>query len=745
MDDMEEVTQRFAAEMNDYIDEVHRGASEARRYADANEEAKAAVDGLRDHAIEAGEALGHVRDEALEAAAADKELASSARDASAQLDLMGLSGASTFTSLGPLLGVMGALAVAGAAVAPAFAAAGLGIGAFGAFAIPTLQQVFSGMQQVSKQQAILNSATSTAKQRAAALQHEKAIWASMPAPIADVIRTIQGLKSAWQDTAKAFQPEVLSALDEALGIARDLMREIVPLAVQGGYAINGALMMIKAGIDSSGFRQFLAAMTRMVVPATQAIMHLAGTVLGVLGHALTALAPLSVPFIHFVTVLISALGGPAIAALHVAISLFLGLARAIEPLLPGLSKIATLLIGDIGSSFQAFIPIITRVVAILGGALLKILTDLEPVIANFLTPNTPFMLALDQLPGLLEAILPLFTGLAAVLANPFFAQLAVWILSLIVAFKGLMGVLSLARTGFMLLTAVMEVNPLILIATAIAALVVAIVLLTGHCKAFRDFWKDAWKDVEHAALAAWHFLDNDVIHPIEDGIRLLVSWVEHHWKLLATILATVLLGPVGGLVVWLATHWSMIVRDVSHMVSVVTGWFRRLPGMILHALGHLGSLLWGAGKDIINGLWNGLKAAAGPVLQWIGGVGHDISSTFGKVLSIFSPSRVFYMHGVHTLLGYLNGLKATAPALLAYIRGIGGQIAGGGLPGITSAASGGAGGTSVHVSIPVTLTAGTAAYNSPAFLQYLQQVVQEAILRYNLNNPGNGLALSGRL
>lgn len=35
--------------------------------------------------------------------------------------------------------------------------------------------------------------------------------------------------------------------------------------------------------------------------------------------------------------------------------------------------------------------------------------------------------------------------------------------------------------------------------------------------------------------------------------------------------------------------------------------------------------------------------------------------------------------------------------------------------------------------------------NNPAFLQYIQQVLQEATLRYTQINPSNGLTLGGKL
>jgi hypothetical protein len=73
---------------------------------------------------------------------------------------------------------------------------------------------------------------------------------------------------------------------------------------------------------------------------------------------------------------------------------------------------------------------------------------------------------------------------------------------------------------------------------------------------------------------------------------------------------------------------------------------------------------------------------------------------------------------------------------------VGGSGAAGGIGGAGSAV---ASSPSVHVTVPMTLGAGTQAYNSPQFLQYMQQTMQEAVLRYTQVNPSNGLNLAGKL
>ena len=190
------------------------------------------------------------------------------------------------------------------------------------------------------------------------------------------------------------------------------------------------------------------------------------------------------------------------------------------------------------------------------------------------------------------------------------------------------------------------------IIAGIALLITAIVFLALH-------WKTVWHDVEAAALAAWHFLDNDVLHPIEDGVMDLVHWVESHWRLLATILATVLLGPVGGLIVFIATHWAEFRRLTSELIDDVVRFFEGLPGRILGAVASFGGLLVSAGKDLVRGLINGVEDMSGDAVSAVSGLGGDLVHGAESILGIHSPSTVFAQLGNMITAGLALGINST--------------------------------------------------------------------------------------
>lgn len=298
------------------------------------------------------------------------------------------------------------------------------------------------------------------------------------------------------------------------------------------------------------------------------------------------------------------------------------------------------------------------------------------------------------------------------------------------------------------------------IVAGIAVLIGAIVFLATH-------WKTVWHDITAVVDDAVSFVEKhwlllveiltgteliaivekhwrEIQHAILSVVDDVVRFVREHWRMLVEILGT-LAGPVGFLVAFIVTHWAEFRRVTAELVDDVVGFFERLPGRILAELAALPGQLLGFGRSIIDGLLHGVEDAAGGLLGEVGKLAGDVSHAFSDVLGIFSPSRVFYQHAVNTWLGYINATRAMAPQVLAAVRAVSGTIgaqgaalgAGGGYGPAGAGGSGGASLRPVNVTVPITMNGQADA----RFYQGLQTAVQEAVLRYSLNNPGNGLLL----
>lgn len=72
------------------------------------------------------------------------------------------------------------------------------------------------------------------------------------------------------------------------------------------------------------------------------------------------------------------------------------------------------------------------------------------------------------------------------------------------------------------------------------------------------------------------------------------------------------------------------ISKATELINWVTG----LPGRIMGALGNLGSALYGAGRSLLEGLWNGLKSIWGSIIGWV----QDKMASLRGLLP-FSPAK----------------------------------------------------------------------------------------------------------
>lgn len=111
-------------------------------------------------------------------------------------------------------------------------------------------------------------------------------------------------------------------------------------------------------------------------------------------------------------------------------------------------------------------------------------------------------------------------------------------------------------------------------------------------------------------------------------------------------------------------------------IGAVISWFAGLPGRILGALGALGSLLYNAGTQLIQGLINGItdkfKDLAGAVKNVAQGAVNSIKSFLG----IHSPSTVFEGIGKNVTQGFVNGINNSSKMATAAMNSLSNGVVG---------------------------------------------------------------------
>lgn len=152
-------------------------------------------------------------------------------------------------------------------------------------------------------------------------------------------------------------------------------------------------------------------------------------------------------------------------------------------------------------------------------------------------------------------------------------------------------------------------------------------------------------------------------------LRALVPAVLAGVGVLVKIVAKVL--DFGGAVVGAGKKITDFAAKVSKKIGDVVGYVKNLPTRAKNALGDLGSLLVDAGRQIIESLWNGLKAKWKDVEDWFGSITSKIPKLKGpppKDAKLLTPA------GKLIMISLIRGLESGRTPLERVLQKVTQQI-----------------------------------------------------------------------
>jgi len=208
-------------------------------------------------------------------------------------------------------------------------------------------------------------------------------------------------------------------------------------------------------------------------------------------------------------------------------------------------------------------------------------------------------------------------------------------------------------------------SPWLAIGLGIGAVVAGIILVVKNWGSIgpkvAQVWDGVWSKVKGAFSAGWAVIKKVFAYT---PIGVIVT----HWGAITSFFGSIpgkiraFVDAAKGFIVkaFSYTPLGLVVTHFGAVVDFVKG----IPGKIVGALGDLGSMLFGSGRDVVQGLING----AGSLLSKIGEFFLDkipgwIKTPFKKALGIASPSKVFHEYGKNVVQGLLNGVDALSDKL----------------------------------------------------------------------------------
>lgn len=232
------------------------------------------------------------------------------------------------------------------------------------------------------------------------------------------------------------------------------------------------------------------------------------------------------------------------------------------------------------------------------------------------------------------------------------------------------------------LNVAMNANPIGIIITLISALVAAFMYLWDNCEGFRNFFIQMWEGIKSAFSAVVNFFKT-ALEKIKNFFSQAWQGIKKAWS---------------GVTQFFSGIWQKITGVFSGVASFFSGIFKRAWEGIKNAFSSVKSFFSGIwqkiksafkfgdmlsiGKNVIEGLWNGIKNSVAWIKEKITGWVGDVMSFIKRLFGIKSPSRVMRDEvGVMLARGIgvgfekgMQGVKADIKNSVAGISGIGADI-----------------------------------------------------------------------
>ncbi len=187
------------------------------------------------------------------------------------------------------------------------------------------------------------------------------------------------------------------------------------------------------------------------------------------------------------------------------------------------------------------------------------------------------------------------------------------------------------------LNVAMSANPIGIVIVAIAALVGVLVLAWNKCSTFRAIVIAVFNGVKTVIVTAMGI--------VKKIITTVVNAVRAIWH-----------GGWNGIKHIFSNAWNAIRNGASNGASRLLSFMRSIPSKILSSLGHLGSLLLNAGKDLIRGLINGVGSMGSALWDACKRIANKAIDGIKSFLGIASPSKVMHQIGIFTAQGFIDGI-----------------------------------------------------------------------------------------
>lgn len=472
-----------------------------------------------------------------------------------------------------------------------------------------------------------------------------------------VTKAVQDLSAALGDPAlNTAMGSLGTSLGQTVGGLVGLIQPLIPAVSSIAAALVSAFNAVVPGIAAvlsgllPGLNVFMGALSTGFQSLTPVITQLGGVIGGTLSTVFTALAPAIQPIVTALQTLIPVVG-TVIAALAPFIAQLIG---ALAPILPPIANAIKALVEPLVSALQPILPVISATLAQLAGAFGQIITALTPLLPPLmqLAGTIITQLLLPILP-LIVTLVQLFASVITMVANalmPLMPSLMQLATTLITALAPILP--TVVQLFLQLIQALLPILPPILqlITTLLPPLVSFLSLVIQVASILSN--------ILSAVLVG-------AIGAVIQVLRVIITYVSQVITAFGSFQQRISQAATGAM------------NQVGGALNGIVQFFANLPSRILGALGNLGNMLIGAGRNIVEGLRNGISGAAGMVVDKVKEIAKGALDAVKSFFGIKSPSRLMAQMGSFIMQGLGNGLESMRRSVVSTAQSISDDVAAG--------------------------------------------------------------------
>ena len=326
------------------------------------------------------------------------------------------------------------------------------------------------------------------------------------------------------------------------------------------------------------------------------------------------------------------------------------LAPVLDIVLQTISNLVTSVLPVLNNLFALLLPVIGEICIVI----LQLVAALAPAIAMLATTLVPIIgtiieLVVALVAQIIELVVPVISAILALIqANMPMIQMIIT--------SVMYAIMAVVQTVWPLIQAIIE--------TAMAIIQSIIDIVTA---AMAGNWQGVWEGILALVDTVWAGIQNIVgiaIGILQGAIGAALDFIQGIWDGAWSAIGTFLQGV-----------WDGICSAVESGVATAVEFVGGLPDQALTALGNIGTFLYNAGNDLIQGFINGITSAGDWVINTIRSLCDDALGAVRSFFGIASPSKVMAKMGGYIGDGLAEGIAASAPSVVRAMDEVGADVA----------------------------------------------------------------------